>query len=596
MKQKDFTNPFFTLVTFAVLFAPVASFGKMSVVYTPHNLSASGGLGKHQIAFSEEQRVCIFCHAPHNSNPTSGIPLWNRQLPDPTKYNYPYQSSTLQASPKPGLPTGASRLCLSCHDGTIALGAFGGSTITSAEAMPSDVDPTRNPNLTTNLSNHHPISFSYTAGLAAAANLVPPASLPQAIKLESGGLLQCTACHDPHDNEFGNFLVINNTDPSKPGYSPGSPLCVACHSNVGWNSSAHNPSSTPALVNGCMNCHTVHSAPNPARLLQYVKEEDNCFLNCHNSNLNPSSNVQPLFAAEMYRHPVEIRVGIHDENEDLPAKQYHVECADCHNPHQVNNSGAPLSTPPTIDGRLKGVKGISKDTLGTVIASNEYEICFKCHSGGFAGNFSGITEPKPNRLIPDLDQMKRFNGTNPSFHPVTADRRTNGASLLSQYQSSMIRVYCSDCHNSDQSQKAKGSGPNGPHGSRYVHILMAQYNMPPVGTPPPAYVPALYDLCFQCHSEPYIMGTTSGFINQGANEHATHVKTRGIPCFVCHDPHGVPAQDGATQTNHAHLVNFDLSYTASSAVPVPVYVSSGPAKGSCTVSCHTNGTTHSYAP
>ena len=33
----------------------------------------------------------------------------------------PYSSSSLQA--KPGQPTGTSKLCLSCHDGTIALGS-----------------------------------------------------------------------------------------------------------------------------------------------------------------------------------------------------------------------------------------------------------------------------------------------------------------------------------------------------------------------------------------------------------------------------------------------------------------------------------------
>jgi len=308
-----------------------------------------------------------------------------------------------------------------------------------------------------------------------------------------------------------------------------------------------------------------------------------------------STDMKTLFMGSLYRHPVDFVTGVHDENESLPARQYHVECVDCHNPHQVNSTGAPLSSPPAIDGRLNGVKGISKDNLGVVApAVNEYEICFRCHSGGFAGSFSGVTETRPNRMITEPDQMKRFDGLNPSFHPVTADRRTNGASLLPQYQAGMLRVYCSDCHNSDQSRKAGGTGPNGPHGSQFEHILMARYTMPPVGMSNLGYSPALYDLCFRCHSESYLMGNLSGFVNQGVNEHGTHVRDRGIPCFVCHDPHGVPWQDGATPANNANLINFDRSYTVGTAVPNPVYVSSGPGAGSCTVNCHTNGSTYSY--
>jgi len=60
--------------------------------------------------------ICIFCHTPHSSRPVA--PLWNR--PDPGTVYDPYDSTTQVASP--GQPNGSSILCLSCHDGTIALG------------------------------------------------------------------------------------------------------------------------------------------------------------------------------------------------------------------------------------------------------------------------------------------------------------------------------------------------------------------------------------------------------------------------------------------------------------------------------------------
>ena len=84
-----------------------------SIVNTVHNLSVSG---PGTIRAASESEICIFCHTPHNSSPRP--PLWNR--PDPG-FNYTlYGSSTTQANP--GQPAGSSILCLSCHDGTIALG------------------------------------------------------------------------------------------------------------------------------------------------------------------------------------------------------------------------------------------------------------------------------------------------------------------------------------------------------------------------------------------------------------------------------------------------------------------------------------------
>ncbi|MDH5570903.1 MAG: hypothetical protein OEY89_03995, partial [Gammaproteobacteria bacterium] len=83
------------------------------IVNTRHNLSTSG-IGT--IKATDEQEVCVFCHTPHNSDPVA--PLWNRNSSGSTYL--PYSSSTVVGSP--GQPTGASMLCLSCHDGTIALG------------------------------------------------------------------------------------------------------------------------------------------------------------------------------------------------------------------------------------------------------------------------------------------------------------------------------------------------------------------------------------------------------------------------------------------------------------------------------------------
>jgi predicted CXXCH cytochrome family protein len=521
------------------------------------------------------------------------LPLWNHELSSATYQ--PYRSTTLKSA-VPTAPTGASRLCLSCHDGTIALNNFGGSQITGNILLP----PGQPSNLTTNLTDDHPISFAYTDALAGLkkGDLAFPEAISAVTKLDESGSLQCTTCHDPHDNEFGNFLVMDNTP-------NGSPLCITCHtytasaSNGGWAGSAHYAASGIASATGCLNCHLSHTAPQPQRLLRYVTAEDNCFSNCHNAD--PKNLVTPF--NQFYRHPVQVSSFVHDEAESLPATQYHVECVDCHNPHRAAAPAVIPPTAPNVDGPLFGVTIDNQGNIGV----NEFDVCFKCHAGINAYKFSGFTNTPPNRMIIDANQANRFSINNPSIHPVTVARTTTKGSQ-SLITSGVIRIYCCDCHGYDQSAKAGSgmnggnganggsgfTGANGPHGSQYEHILIAEYDMPPVTRYPYKGNDAVfYALCYRCHQQTFIMSNASGFTNSGTSLHKTHVQDQGVPCYVCHDPHGVPqfpsSGPGGTTTNNAHLINFNKDYAGPSAL----YETLTPGTGSCTVSCHSGS---SYTP
>jgi hypothetical protein len=102
------------------------------IANTPHNLSSSG---RGQIRALTETRICVFCHTPHNATPLS--PLWNKAI-EPQAYAV-YASPTLKAGPLPQ-PSGPTKLCLSCHDGTIAMGAVlnpaGGITMAGGARLP----------------------------------------------------------------------------------------------------------------------------------------------------------------------------------------------------------------------------------------------------------------------------------------------------------------------------------------------------------------------------------------------------------------------------------------------------------------------------
>jgi predicted CXXCH cytochrome family protein len=606
----------------SLLLPPSVTAAGRGVNASPHNLSIAGP--NPNFAF-DEIRVCVFCHTPHGASTTPDAPLWNRALPPENQYQM-YQSPNFTAKVKYAttMPTGASRICLSCHDGTLALNRYGGKVLGSSGA-PQNLWGTTN--LGTNLADDHPISFLYDEDLALSAHLVSPTLLTGPVKLEFSSLVQCTSCHNPHDNEFGNFLVMNNGDATKPGYNPAvpSPLCVTCHAPPGWSTSIHN------TANGCMNCHSSHTASIAQYLLKTTVDQSCYTGGCHSSGIahadsetmqiaagpvqyllnsirntlflaikperaprserERGTDLKSVFDQKIYRHPIGQNPGAHNRKERLPMNRPHVECVDCHNAHLAGG----LDVPGGVKRSLKGVTGVSAEAESRTVAIREYEICYKCHSGGTAGNFIGIRTA--NRMIHDPDQMHRFRASNPSLHPVTVDRRGNGSSLLEEFRSGMIRIDCSDCHNSDDSKKAGRNGPNGPHASRFEHILMARYDMPPSGSKNQnncSDYRSSYDLCFRCHADTYVMVSGTAFSNNRVNEHSRHVVDRCIPCAACHDSHGVPLQGGATTTNNDHLINFDRNYAASRALPQPSYLSLISGRGSCTVSCHAGGT-HSYS-
>ncbi len=511
-----------------------------TVVHTKHNLSVSG---PGELVASEEVRVCIFCHTPHRANAVT--PLWNREVGG-TVYDL-YASTTLNAAVRQ--PTGTSRLCLSCHDGTIALGMLYGRTepvpfVGNITTIPMD----RPSNLQTDLSDDHPVSFSYTSTLAIEnGELVFPSALPSRIRLEYGEYMQCTSCHNPHKDLYGKFLVMSNE---------GSALCMACHEKYGWQESAHSSVSS-AAEEGCENCHVPHNAPVAQRLLNREVEEDICLV-CHDRPEN--RDIASVFSKAVH-HPLEAATGVHDAGENPLTAPYHVECVDCHNAHSANNN---VAAPPAVMGDIAGVKGV--DISGNVVdrASREYEVCFRCHADN-----SFVDFPAVPRQIEGLNKRLVFDPVNPSYHPVAAvGQGLSVPSLRPEYNESSM-IYCIDCHNSDDSARAGGSGPEGPHGSSYPHLLMYNYE---IDIYPLTYSPDSYALCFRCHDETILLSSTSAFA-----PHSSHVVQHGVPCSVCHDPHGVSAQRGATAAANAHLINFDTRFVTGS------YDSFS---RSCSVSCH----------
>jgi len=194
---------------------------KRSIVNTAHNLSVTGGSGPGRVASTSEERICIFCHTPHHS--TADGPLWSRGISDEsTPYTF-YWSKTLKAA-SPLRPGGASRLCLSCHDGTIALGKLT-MGVWIDPGLPA-LSPTYKSNLGVNLSRNHPISIEY--GLKPNEFQSELTRSLKNIKLAENTFVECTSCHDPHNDQFGQFLVADSSIQRDA-------LCTGCHKPAGWD-------------------------------------------------------------------------------------------------------------------------------------------------------------------------------------------------------------------------------------------------------------------------------------------------------------------------------------------------------------------------
>ncbi|MEL4455110.1 cytochrome c3 family protein [Lutimonas vermicola] len=160
--------------------------------------------------------VCAVCHTPHNA--TTELPLWDHTAANGAAFTTYPEGGTIEGTIT--APSGASALCLGCHDGTANLDAYGGAT--GALAMQA-ADSYANFEL--DLSNDHPISVTYPANATDAGlqQMVDPAVLIAAggYLYGAGNTVECASCHSMHQPAvISKLLRVTNDD---------SALCLTCH-------------------------------------------------------------------------------------------------------------------------------------------------------------------------------------------------------------------------------------------------------------------------------------------------------------------------------------------------------------------------------
>jgi predicted CXXCH cytochrome family protein len=575
------------------------------MINTKHNLSMSG---TGTIRAVSEDRICVFCHTPHNSAPLS--PLWNKTL-QPQVYVV-YASPTLKAGPLPQ-PSGPTKLCLTCHDGTIAMGAVlnpaGGIGMLGSGFPPLGSLS----QFGLDLSTHHPVSFPYHTALPN-DQLAP--SPPFDLVFGGSDEVHCTTCHDPHNDLYGKFLLKDNRFSS---------LCITCHQMPNWAGSAHAvstssvvgilprpPKTWPTYTQlnewGCETCHTPHFAPTPQGLLNFTSNPPDPYScttgGCHASDpgLPPhlatsSSPPDPRVAGG--KHLTGGRADIAGQLRKLSGHHQgpsvfsaaprrgagmagtgisNVDCTDCHNPHVASDVKAEA---PYVSGRLLGVSGVDRNGAEIPAARYEYEICFKCHADY---NRDLVTIP---RVLTVTNARQSFDTSNASYHPVLGmGRNLDVPSIPSSLEPTLSAsqvIYCTSCHADD------AGGSRGPHGSSFPAILKERYE---TGD----FTPESYDnyaLCYRCHDRSTILRDTS-FMKKTIRTtptgggHSGHLSS-GAPCSACHDPHGVSetgVAPGGTGS-HTHLINFDTRFVMPlPGATYPVFHDAGASSGTCALVCH----------
>lgn len=450
--MKRYASAGIAIVLVTLLLASLAG-ARQDIKNSKHDLSYAV-TGTYKASTSDPiqggtTQICVFCHTPHGSN--TFAPLWNRTHSLATYVTY--TSDVLLGlgywaaeDPLSGGTHVKTAICLSCHDGTIALG--------SVANMPSDIPSSKLEiamrtskiasasagYIGTDLSDDHPVAIKYdNSALTGDTELkLPP--LAGSIKLytmasgraapsnpqANGDFVECTSCHNPHDNEFGKFLVETNQN---------SQLCMRCHDNKqGFSGSVHDdpvkaaadyapPTDAPPAAGPqnhgpkvgdvkCMNCHFPHKAglsdmsqlpqANPnltARAGYYLlafQEENTCFNTtnrwgqssnvCHDSGATAQlgKDIKSEFGRSS-THQYASGAGTHRATEHGTGNtnygwlsgttNWHVQCADCHNSH---SAGKVNHTPGTnvigATSPLYGAGGVSvNQSLGkwpTVLQSH----------------------------------------------------------------------------------------------------------------------------------------------------------------------------------------------------------------------------------
>ena len=381
----------FIITVFFSLFFLSGSPLSATIVNTKHNLSSSNAAGT--VKAQTEEQVCVFCHIPHHSQ-AQGKPLWNRSMPASayTMYDsdylkrmgYPAVASDLGVTND--TPGALSRQCMSCHDGTIAIGAVNvlhgtiGASLIAMDGVEADgtMLTTAAGFLGTDLTMHHPVGIEYDPTViknfdsgSRTIELKTTLAVDAQVKLFSYGgkkYVECSSCHDPHKDNNKFLHVDTGANHAQNVVN----TCTSCHDKLDWVGSIHESPPVDALYKvssgvteiygtdkmsdlGCANCHTPHNAEG----VPYLNRKtlgNTCFQGASSDVANATCH----------------GIGGYKDIESLLGRAYS---------HPVLASSDPADPKHTnLDTLYGGDRTDPDGGLGMQWSTNKHAVCMDCHN------------------------------------------------------------------------------------------------------------------------------------------------------------------------------------------------------------------------
>jgi predicted CxxxxCH...CXXCH cytochrome family protein len=448
---------------------------------------------------------CLNCH---KTDATTGA-AYGKMVSDTTVYHHVLsaETGTFQTYPL----TNAGKACLNCHaDHDVFKQGAPNNAIGRGANLRTAIGTA--PTLTANFTN---TDFSGTAGICLSCHSVAGGLVKSATAQKTYAGAGNTITHVIDGTLFSTsahqYVVAGSITT---GNSAINANCMKCHSDQQTGTYPERQNGTYRFA---LHTSVDRRLRNPMGQTAPVDDhsEDHCF-RCHSTTTDVSPGAGPAKAAanrdyfngvamsagsqDIFQaftntlHTIKHNVGGYDlihQPTEAPAGAggvKHVECEDCHEPHAAK-AGAKLATNQnTVWGPITGVTGVTP-TWGAAnwtnataytavtVATYEYQICFKCHSGANTGlaTWGGTATYGTVANTPSwTDLALEFNPANKSRHPVAAALNAAGSGTTSLVASQLIGGWapgnvmtCSDCHGAD----AVSPAAQGPHGSAVKWML-----------------------------------------------------------------------------------------------------------------------------
>ncbi|HET9839263.1 MAG TPA: hypothetical protein VFR84_13600 [Candidatus Angelobacter sp.] len=224
------------LVCMASLAANAARAPKSAVFGSPHDFKTAGEYNGNVAGASYS--LCNFCHIAHKfgSAPTGpSYLLWNHTLSSVASYGVYTSDSMASTTTDLGGQLTVSNLCLSCHDGTVAVNSWYEPQVAANWApLAQGTFFMAQDHTVRDLSKQHPVNFTYPDPTTAANIGILPATNTSSIDGNGNvplfaGKMQCATCHDAHAGPSSGAHLFFRTFPSTSAQTTTGSFCVYCH-------------------------------------------------------------------------------------------------------------------------------------------------------------------------------------------------------------------------------------------------------------------------------------------------------------------------------------------------------------------------------